>query len=177
MRVPEVIHTSTFRWFGLLSTGCAICMLLMSGILYWRTSSYVIASVDRVIGDLADTISALPPPVRMEVLREQLKQDPHYVKLIGLFDSEGNRIIGNIESPLRALRSSAFATEVAVVRIDGLQREEQTVRAVARQLADGTMLVVGRGSGNWTRLELSSDELWQWGCLRSWRSALLEQCW
>jgi signal transduction histidine kinase len=146
MRVPEVMHTSTFRWFSLLSAGCAICMLLTSGFLYWQTSSYVIAGVDRFVADLADTFSALPPPARMEVLREHLKQDSRYAKLIGLFDSDGNRIFGNIESP-RALRSNALATKVAVVRIDGLQREEQTVRAVARQLADGTMLVVGRSVG------------------------------
>jgi len=147
VRVPEVIHTSTFRWFSLLSAGCAICMLLMSGFLYWRTSSYVIAGVDRFVADLADTFSALSPPIRMEVLQKHLNDDPHHVKLIGLFDSDGNRIFGNIESPLRALRSNALATEAAVVRIDGLQREEQTVRAVARRLADGTMLVVGRSVG------------------------------
>ena len=147
VRVPEVIHTSTFRWFSLLSAGCAICMLLMSGFLYWRTSSYEIAGVDRFVADLADTFSALSPPIRMEVLQKHLNDDPHHVKLIGLFDSDGNRIFGNIESPLRALRSNALATEAAVVRIDGLQREEQTVRAVARRLADGTMLVVGRSVG------------------------------
>src|SRR5262245_21908396 len=92
MRVPEVIHTLTFPWLSFLSAGCAISMLLTLGFLYWLTSSYVISGVDRFVADLADTFSALSPPIPMEVLRGHLNDDPHRVKLVGLFDSDGNRL-------------------------------------------------------------------------------------
>ena len=56
---PEIIYTSTFRWFSVLCGGCAICMLLTAGFIYWRTSSYVIAGIDRSVADLAETFAIL----------------------------------------------------------------------------------------------------------------------
>jgi signal transduction histidine kinase len=146
VRVPEIIYTSTFRWFSALSGGCAVCMLLTSGLLYWQTSGYVIAGVDRSVAELADTVSVLSPPTRLEVLRGYLNEDPRRVKLIGLFDADGNRIFGNIENLPQSLRPDALAQQAALVRTDGLERDQQIVRAVARRLAGGTMLVIGRNA-------------------------------
>src|SRR6516165_7502934 len=144
VRAPEIIYTSTFRWFGALSGGCAICMLLTSGFIYWRTSNYVIADVDRSVADLADTFSALSPPIRLEALRGYLNKDPRRTKLVGLFDASDNRIFGNIESLPQSLRPDALARDLAIVRTDGLARDQQIVRAVARRLTDGMMLIIGR---------------------------------
>jgi signal transduction histidine kinase len=144
VRAPDMIHTSTFRWFSALSGGCAICLLLTSIFIYWRTSNYVIAGVDRSVADLADTFSALSPPIRLEALRGYLNEDPHRTKLVGLFDASGNRIFGNIEKLPQSMRPDAPAQDLAVVRTDGLARDQQIIRAGARRLADGMMLIIGR---------------------------------
>ena len=144
VRVPVIIYTSTFRWFSVLCGGCAICMLLTSSFIYWRTSSYVIAGVDRSVADLADTFSVLSPSTRLEVLRRYLTQDPGQAKLIGLFDADGSRIFGNIENLPQSLRPGALAQDLALVRTDGLERDQQIVRALVRGLGDGMMLVIGR---------------------------------
>lgn len=127
VRAPEIIYTSTFRWFSILSGGCAICMLLTCSFIYWQTSSYVIAGVDRSVSDLADAFSVLSPSTRLELLRRYLAEDPGRTKLIGLFDANGNRIFGNIETPPQSLLPDALAQDLALVRTDGLDRDQQVV--------------------------------------------------
>jgi hypothetical protein len=102
------------------------------------------ASSDRLIIDHADTVAVDVPQHRLQAISDHLREDPRRVKLGALFSPEGDRIGGNIESLPPGLRPDAGAQNISVVRTDALGSERQKVRAVARRLADGQTIVIGR---------------------------------
>jgi len=143
LRLPDVVRTTTFRWTLAVSGAFAACILLMFGFVYWRTQSYMTASIDRLITEVANVVSAPDAASTARRLADHLKTDPRHVKLGGLFDQDGHRIAGNMESPPANLLPDAVPRFVTVFRVDGPQREEDIARAVARRLPDGSMLVMG----------------------------------
>ncbi|MCK1478226.1 signal transduction histidine kinase [Bradyrhizobium sp. LB8.2] len=170
MRLPEFARTRTFRWTLLrgivVAAGAfAICVGLMIGFIYWPNSTYVIDSVDRLITDRADTFSALPSEQRLQALQWHIDQDPRRVKLVALFDPHGNRIMGNIESLPHGLELGARPRETSIVRIDALGREKESVRATARRLADGQILVVGRNVDEVAQMGNSVERVLAWGII------------
>ena len=124
VRLPEFAKTSSFRWIISAFAAFVICILLMSGLVYWQTSAYVTAVLDRLITNRADTFSALPLGQRQQALQEHLSEDPFRVKLAALFDTQGNRISGNIESLPQGLKLNAPPQELLLVRLDALGRGE-----------------------------------------------------
>ena len=121
-----------------------LCILLMFGFVYWRTADYMTARVDGTITEEADAMARDAPDQRLEAIDERLRQDPRRLRLAGLFGTDGGWIAGNLESLPGGLRVDDGPQNVAVVRIDARGREEQTVRAVARRLRNGEILVIGR---------------------------------
>jgi signal transduction histidine kinase len=62
----------------------------------------------------------------------------------GLFTANGRRIAGNIQSFPAGLLTGRAPADVFVVRISPYGLENEPVRAVARRLPDGAILVIGR---------------------------------
>src|SRR5262249_51834078 len=60
------------------------------------------------------------------------------------FSPEGDRLGGNIESLPPGLRPDAGIQNVSVVGTDAVGSERQRIRALARRLADGQTIVIGR---------------------------------
>src|SRR5262245_49784878 len=116
----------------------------MFGFVLVQAYSYMATDVDGFIEGIADAVVARSPDRRAQRVDEHLMVDPHRVKLGGLFAADGSRITGNIESLPAELKPDERAQLVSLMRIDGSQRERQTVRAVARRLADGGTVVIGR---------------------------------
>ncbi|TYO67438.1 HAMP domain-containing protein [Bradyrhizobium hipponense] len=145
----------------------AICVVLIIVFIYWPTSRYVTASVDRLIVDRANTFSSLPPQQRLQALQQHLDGDPRRVKLGGLFDAHGNRVIGNIESLPRNLQPDTPPQQLLVVRIDAAGREQQLARAVARKLDDGGILLIGRNTDELSEIGSTIERAVAWGLIPS----------
>jgi len=144
VRLPEFIRTTTFRWTLVVSGAFALCILLMFGFVYWQTAAYMTARVDGTIARDADVMARDAPDRWHEAIEERLRQDPRRIRLAGLFAADGARITGNLESLPDQLVVDSAPQTVSVVRIDTRGREAQTVRAVARRLRTGEILVIGR---------------------------------
>jgi signal transduction histidine kinase len=142
--LPEFMRTTTFRGTLIIFGAFAISILLMFAFVYWQTAAYMNAGVDRLIIDHADAVATDLPQHRLQAIRDYLQEDPRRVKLGALFSAEGDHVGGNIESLPRGLRPDTGVQTVSVVRTDTLGRERQRVRAVARRLADGQTIVIGR---------------------------------
>src|SRR5262245_64017108 len=104
----------------------------MFGFVFWRSAAYMTERVDRGITEEANLVAADPPERRLDAIEDRLRQDPRRVKLEGLFDPDGRRIVGNLESPPRGLIANAPPQSVSAVRIDALGRERQTDRKSTR---------------------------------------------
>ena len=86
----------------------------------------------------------LTPERRLEAIDERLRQDPRGVQLAAIFAADGRRITGNLESLPAELKIDAPPQGVDIIRIDRGGREHQAVRAIARRMRNGDVLVIGR---------------------------------
>jgi signal transduction histidine kinase len=142
--LPEFMRTTGFRWTLLISGAFAICILLMFVFVYWQTSVYMTAKVDQLISDHAEALAGATPEQQPQAVNDYLREDPRRVKLAGLFDANGKRVIGNIENIPPGLRADGYAQDSALVRVDLMGRATQAARAVRRRLDNGETIVVGR---------------------------------
>jgi hypothetical protein len=74
----------------------------------------------------------------------QLAEDPRGVQFAGLFGSDGSRIAGNLARLPPALKLDATAQSVELVKAGAGENGTRLVRAIGRELPDGSVLVIGR---------------------------------
>ena len=144
MRRPQFIRSNTFRWAFMVGGVLAVFVTVLFGFIYWKIDDYLTARSDRVITAELDGIAALSPERRLEAIDERLRQDPRGVQLAAIFAADGHRITGNVESLPPRLQIDAPAQGVDVVRTDRSGSERQNVRAIARRMRNGDVLVLGR---------------------------------
>src|ERR1700692_2949833 len=144
MRRPQFIGSNTFRWTLAVAAVFAVFVILLFGFIYWKIDDYLTARSDRVIAVELDGIAGLSPERRLEAIGEKLRQDPRKVQLAAIFSADGTRIAGNLESLPPHLRLDAPAQGADIIRIDQDGRKLQAVRAIARHMRNGDVLVIGR---------------------------------
>ena len=144
MRQPQFMRSNTFHWALMVAGVFAIFVIVLFGFIYWKIDDYLTARSDRVITVELDGIAGLSPERRLEAIDERLRQDPRGVQLAAIFAADGHRIIGNLESLPPDLRIDAAAQRSAVIRMDRNGSEHQVVRAIARRMRNGDVLVLGR---------------------------------
>jgi len=117
---------------------------LMFGFVYWQTTAEMVGQIDAATTRAVDVIEASAPESRVAAINERLRQDLRRIWLVGLYRPDGARVAGNLESIPRGLQTGAGPQTNLVIRLDTAGRERQTIRAVARLMANGDILVVGR---------------------------------
>ena len=144
MRQPQFMRSNTFHWAFMVGGVFAVFIIVLFGFIYWKIDDYLTARSDRVITAQLEGIAALPPERRLEAIDERLRQDPRGVQLAAIFAADGHRMTGNLESLPSDLRIDAEAQGADIIRTDRNGREHQTVRAIARRMRNGDVLVLGR---------------------------------
>jgi signal transduction histidine kinase len=152
VHLPEFARTTTFRWTLAISGAFAFCAFLMFGFVLAQAYSYTRSDADTLNSENIALIAAEDAGARVGRLNEYLQNDPRRLKLGGLFDSDGHRIAGNIESLPLDLQRDLIPRNIVLIRIDAMGRERQRARTVARQLADNETLVIGRNVQDFTRI-------------------------
>src|SRR5258708_39055529 len=105
------------------------------------------ATMDAALAEESLIVAADPPDRQMNAIEDRLSADPRRVKVAGLFDADGRRLAGNIESLPPRLAIDAPVQPADVVRLDQRGREWMSVRAIARRLPNGDVLVIARHNG------------------------------
>ena len=144
MNLPDFVRTTTFRW---TSIGFVVCILLFSAFVYWEAAAYMQTRMDAAIAEESIAIAANKPDRQLNAIEDRLSEDPRRIKLAALFDANGHRIVGNVENLPPGLAIDATVQTARIVRLDQRGQEMMTVRAVARRLPDGNVLVIGRHDG------------------------------
>lgn len=145
MKLPDFVRTTTFRW---TSIAFAACIVLFSALVYWSAAETMQARMDATITDALDIVAAETPQRRIDAIDDRLNTDPRRVKLAGLFAADGRRLAGNIDSLPPRLTLGGPVQTTDVVRTDPRgQGEVMSVRAIARRLPDGAVLVMARHNG------------------------------
>jgi signal transduction histidine kinase len=144
VKFPDFVRTTTFRWTSIAFAGCIV---LFSALVYWGAAATMRASMDATITDASDITAAQTPERRLDAIEDRINTDPRRVKLAGLFAADGHRLAGNIDSLPRGLVLDAPAQTADVVRLERGHNEVMSVRAVARHLPNGDILVIARHNG------------------------------
>jgi signal transduction histidine kinase len=139
VRLPDFVRTTTFRW---TAGAFAACIVLFSAFIYWEAADYMLAKTDAAVNEESLAIAADSPDRQLNAIEDRLRQDPRRVKLAGLFGRDGHRIAGNLKNLPLELKVDAPVQRAAAIRLDPNGPEAMTVRAVARSLPDGNVLVI-----------------------------------
>jgi signal transduction histidine kinase len=143
VRLPELTRTTTFRWTLVVGGIYALSIVLLFGVVYWRTEQYLTTRSDDVVTRQAETLAAAVPEKRLDAIDWLLEQDPRRVQHAGLFAADGQRIAGNLARVPADLQVNGPAQR-SVVSVATNGTEGRAVRAVARSLPNGEVLVIGR---------------------------------
>jgi signal transduction histidine kinase len=144
LRVPDFLLTPTFRLAAIFAVTFAVAAALLFGFIYWQTALFETARIDAFIVKSAALVAEEPRESLEHSVSMRVLGDLHRISFAALFDSAGLRVVGNLESVPDGLPPDGQAHEVeAVTELDGTKVVEP-VRAVARRLGDGTVLVIGR---------------------------------
>jgi signal transduction histidine kinase len=141
--LPDFARTTTFRWTLAVTGAFVLCILLLFGFIYWQASVDMTSKIDALLTAELQAFASDAPQRRLDEIDDRLRKDPRRVRFAGLFDADGHRIVGNMESLPPGLASDVPANAI-VVRIDGAERETQNVRLAAHPLPNGEVVVVGR---------------------------------
>jgi signal transduction histidine kinase len=144
VKLPKFVRTTVFRW---ISIAFAVCILLFSAIVYRETAAHMRARMDAAITEDSFVIAADAPSRQLNAIEQRLSEDPHRIKLAGLFDADGHRIAGNLERLPSGLVVNATAQNATAVRVDERGQESMAVRAIARNVPNGNVLVIARYNG------------------------------
>jgi signal transduction histidine kinase len=141
MKLPDFVRTTTFRW---TAGAFAVCIVLFSAFVYWEAADYVLAKTDAALSEESLAIAADSPHRQLDAIDDRLRQDPRRIKLAGLFSRDGHRIAGNLKGLPQGLKIDAPVQSAVAIRLDPNGSEQMTVRAVARSLPDGNVLMIAR---------------------------------
>jgi signal transduction histidine kinase len=141
VQLPDFVRTTTFRW---TASAFAVCIVMFSAFVYWEAAAYTLAKTDAALTEESLAIAVDPPDRQLNAIDDRLSEDPRRIKLAGLFGSDGHRIVGNLESLPHGLKIDAPVQNATAIRMDQNRREQMTVRAIARSLPNGNVLVIAR---------------------------------
>jgi signal transduction histidine kinase len=140
----QFIRSNTFQWAAGLAALFAAFVTILFGFIYFKIDDYLIARSDRMITMQVNFFAALPPDRRVAALDDHLGQDSRGVHFAGIFDANGNRLAGNVARLPADLAAGARVTSVRMAQVDDAAPDPPLVRAVARSVDHGQVLVIGR---------------------------------
>jgi signal transduction histidine kinase len=140
----QFIRSNTFRWASAVAAVLAAFIVVLFGFVYWRIDTYLIARSDRMITTQIGFFAALSSERRIAAIEDHLGEDSRNVQFAGLFDANGRRLVGNLARVPSELAVDGPVRSVRVTRADRGELGNPVVRAVARRLQDGDILVIGR---------------------------------
>src|ERR1700759_4088559 len=144
MRQPQFIRSTTFRWTLAVAGVLAAFVTVLFGFIYWKTDNYLIARSDRMIARQLQYIAGLPGEHQPAAIAQHLGQDSRGVQYAGLFDPDGRKIAGNLETLPVDLKIDESVQSVPVLRTLPGGPQTRVIRAIARYVPDGNTLVIGR---------------------------------
>jgi signal transduction histidine kinase len=140
----QFLRSNRFRWASAVGAFLAIFVTLFLGFIYWKIDDYLIARSDRMIAFQLKFLAGLPPDRLIDAIDDHLGGDSRGVLFAGLFDANGNRLVGNLARVPHELKTDQLVQSAKVARINHRELGDPLVRVIGQRLQDGSLLVVGR---------------------------------
>ena len=177
LRQPKFLGSTTFYMTLVVAGVFSIFLIVLFGFIYGKIDRYLTKRSDGVITAQIEGIIGLPDHLRRQAIDERLRQDPRGVQLAAIFAADGHRVSGNLQSLPPELRINGPAQAAAIVRIDRNGGEHQTVRAIARGMQNGDVLVMGRNIDEANELAMVVSEAMALGLVPGFGLCLVAGAW
>jgi signal transduction histidine kinase len=139
----QFLRSNTFRWASAVTGLFATFVVVLFGFIYFNIDDYLVARSDRMIKTQVWFLASLPFERGVEAIEYHLKEDSRGVQFAGLFDPSGKRLAGNLDQLPNGIKIDAPVQTVRVAPPGG-NRRDPMVRAMARRLENGNIVLVGR---------------------------------
>jgi hypothetical protein len=153
---PRFFRGGAFRLSVIFSTGCVISGVVLFAAIYWQTNVFERKRISAFVLTEENAISqGSTNEILWAVRRRTVGEYPNeYQDMVfaALFAADGSPIAGNLEHVPPGLAADGKVYSVPLIST-GQHSINQPILAVARRLADGRILVFGRGIRVLTSLE------------------------
>ena len=151
----EVIQTSTFRQFLIFVLLFSVFVTILFGAIYNRVAEAEGRRIDELISTDVNILSREPVESIIYFVNHRVTGDYHHVAYAGLFDRDERFVAGNLVEIPADLKFDGSVSIVTAKPTDGTltnSEREPNIRAAARRLEDGRILVIGRNGNSLTIL-------------------------
>jgi len=149
--LARLTRTSTFRLSVVFSAACVAWAVLLFATIYWQTKIFETSRILNFVAVEDSIVSQAPTDEIIRTVEALFTNEYHALTIAALFDPSGRLIAGNLSHAPEALPADGRAREVEM-REPGPNDAPRTVIAAASRLADGKLLVLGRGESVVTSL-------------------------
>jgi signal transduction histidine kinase len=140
----EIFRSTPFRLAAAFAAAIAAVTLLLFGFIYWQTEVFETARIDALLQAEASVMAGESAPDIMHTVRNRLAASLFRVTFVGLFAPDGTTLGGNLMHIPAGLPIDGRAHRVSAAGIEPQSPGFAVVRAVARRLVGGDVLVIAR---------------------------------
>jgi signal transduction histidine kinase len=140
-RHGSVWRSRGIRWGAAVAALLGSSLLVMFGLMFWRSSVLLFDTLDRTVIEQLSLLSARPPELLSFMILSRMNQQPAVITQVGLFDAGRVLLVGDVTKVPDDLRLDSTVHAIA----DPLHPAVHW-RAAGRVLPDGRILVVARAA-------------------------------
>ncbi len=129
------------RWGAAVAAVLGCSLMAMSGLMYWRGTALLFATLDRSVTEQLELLSARPPDLLPFMIESRMHHQPGVVTQVGLFDRDRRLVVGDVPAI-----PGGLVLNGDVQAIPAPDPPPEHWRAAGRHLPDGRILVVARGA-------------------------------
>jgi signal transduction histidine kinase len=137
------LRTATFRTATLASAAFGCITLLLFAFIYWQTAGLETQRIDRFVEHESLAIAREAPGQIVADVETRYALDLHRESFAAVFTAAGGKVAGDLMAYPANLPRDSQPHRVLAARAGSQGDAVETVRALARPLPDGRVLVVG----------------------------------
>ncbi len=142
MRLTEIFRTATFRTAALAASAFGVSTLLLFLFIYWQAAALETTRIDRFLTHESEAMARENADLVARDVTTRYARDLHRYSFAEIFTPHFARLSGEAALYPDRLPPDGLPREVTILRDMGAAVTREAVRAVARRLPDGRVLLV-----------------------------------
>jgi signal transduction histidine kinase len=144
--LTDAWRSATSRLIIIYGALFAIWCVVLLGVVQWETSRYLCGVVDQMLASRVHYLEGTDPRHMRDTVEAASEIDVQGAMWMGLFDAQGRRLAGNIATLPKELDQDGVVRSLDANFASATRQATARVRGLAREMPDGTRLVVAKES-------------------------------